>query len=496
MSNFYLAHRQGYWDLNALENPILHIWSLAVEEQYYMLFPVALYFAYKKTGSAKIFMKVTLGLFIFFCLTFLIPESAYKTIGIYNTYYLSNLRFPELMLGSFLALLPISKLSENNNRLLSFISLLGLGLCLVFYSREMPLLLKGALLLPCLFTALLIFAMESQGIIKSFLSTKPMVFIGKISYSLYLFHWLFIAWAHYITGDKLLSHNVMIIVVILAFTCSISSYYLLEQPIRRSELSFKQALIMLYIIPSLIVIGYNLVMKKQVNKRDRFTINAEIQLIENKYPAKTAVIGDSHSEHLHYFLNYVGNKEQWNVGWVNIPEKCHIFTDISGNIMPKCEEYVRQLEPYSAVIISMFYNIKRNFGDVPRINPLDFYVENFDQRFTAMVRKLAETKTVYVLSDVPLVNRSPLRAMFLNQYGLGEFLSPLAEMGRTTEGNAHIYNLVKDIPNVEWRDVAKYLPKEYFVEGIPVYKDQDHISDWGSYLMGVEFHKNERFMAQ
>ena len=49
-SNFYLGFKQGYFDLNATENPVLHIWSLAVEEQYYLIFPFFYYLYIKKPG--------------------------------------------------------------------------------------------------------------------------------------------------------------------------------------------------------------------------------------------------------------------------------------------------------------------------------------------------------------------------------------------------------------------------------------------------------------
>lgn len=191
----------------------------------------------------------------------------------------------------------------------------------------MPLLLKGSLLLPCVLTAILISSMEnSQSLIKKLFSSKPMVFVGKLSYSLYLFHWLFIAWAHYITAEQQLSFNVVLIILGATFICSLLSYFLLEKPIRKSAISFKKALVFIYIIPSVCVIGYNLVMKKEVMIRNKAfkEIPEYIVAADNKLAKKVAVFGDSHAEHLHPFFHYIGNREGWAIGSIKIPAKCHL----------------------------------------------------------------------------------------------------------------------------------------------------------------------------
>lgn len=79
-SNFYLGFKQGYFDLNATENPVLHIWSLAVEEQYYLIFPLFLLFVYKKAGNLKSIFRFTLILFILLLLTSFIPNTFYKDV--------------------------------------------------------------------------------------------------------------------------------------------------------------------------------------------------------------------------------------------------------------------------------------------------------------------------------------------------------------------------------------------------------------------------------
>ncbi|ENV1932617.1 acyltransferase family protein [Neisseria gonorrhoeae] len=104
LSNIYLGFRLGYFDLSADENPVLHIWSLAVEEQYYLLYPLLLIFCYKKTKSLRVLRNISIILFLILTASSFLPAGFYTDIlNQPNTYYLSTLRFPELLVGSLLA---------------------------------------------------------------------------------------------------------------------------------------------------------------------------------------------------------------------------------------------------------------------------------------------------------------------------------------------------------------------------------------------------------
>lgn len=104
LSNIYLGFQQGYFDLSADENPVLHIWSLAVEEQYYLLYPLLLIFCCKKTKSLRVLCHISIILFLILTASSFLPAAFYTDIlNQPNTYYLSTLRFPELLAGSLLA---------------------------------------------------------------------------------------------------------------------------------------------------------------------------------------------------------------------------------------------------------------------------------------------------------------------------------------------------------------------------------------------------------
>ena len=501
-TNFYLAYRQGYWDMSANENPILHLWSLAVEEQYYLFFPIILFFAFKRAKQTAIFIKVVLALLVFFLLTNFLPQSAYEKVGIYNLYYTSNLRFPELLVGSFLALLPASTHSVRN-QILSVLSIIGLVFCLFFYQKNTPYLVGMTILLPCVLAAILIYSATSTTLVGRFFSLKPVVWVGKLSYSIYLFHWLFIALTHYVTGAREFSMNTVAFIIFATFICAILSHYLLEQPIRKSTLSFKQAVIFLYLIPSVAVIGYNLAMKKVVVKRTHeYDVISHVNLEPVEFhQKKIAVLGDSHAGHLTQFLNYVGNKEGWNVeGWGDVL-KCYGLNGqepletLNEEQKAYCAKY-QELENNPVVFISMFYNLKRGTDPLPRITAWEFKVDDFDQRLKAMIEHFAKTKKVYVFADVKVADRSPLRSVYLAKYGLDKFLEPIGELGDTKTTNEHLRKLVQDIPNVTFVDPTKYLPEGYFMEGKPLYVDQDHLNNLGSLQMGKGFAEKETLISE
>jgi len=230
-SNFYFLSATDYFNVAAQNSPLLHTWSLAVEEQYYIIFPLLLWLLRGLDQRRTIWIVGALML-----------ASLALSIGLVRThqvaaFYLAPSRAWELLLGAMLALGAVPKLRLSWLR--EALAALGLALivagCLVFY-QNMPFPGERALV-PCLGAALLLHAGASgPTLVGRVLSLRPVVFIGLISYSLYLWHWPIIVFFRFWTERPIgLSEGVLLLTASLA--AAILSYRYVELPFRRRMLA-------------------------------------------------------------------------------------------------------------------------------------------------------------------------------------------------------------------------------------------------------------------
>jgi len=269
LGNFELLRESGYFDNAAETKPLLHLWSLSIEEQFYIFWPLLLFLSFKKKYN---FLLITCSIAILsFLANILIiknhPDAAF---------YLPICRFWEIMIGGVLAYLQLHQkqlnpknllisfiLKPNNSKAIAGFLLIVLSLFLIDRHQQFP----GYLaLLPC-FGAFLIIASGSQSWInRHLLANKLMVGIGLISYPLYLWHWPLISFATIIKG-KSPRPELLAGLMFLSFILAYLSYKFIETPIRTTKKVKKTIMILISIVVIIFISGVVIIKMKGIEGR-------------------------------------------------------------------------------------------------------------------------------------------------------------------------------------------------------------------------------------
>ncbi|WP_448125226.1 acyltransferase family protein [Pseudomonas veronii] len=251
VSNVYFFSGTGYFG-SASTEPLLHTWSIAVEEQFYIVWPVIL-LGLAWISNNKIARYVIAGLFI----VSLVASEYYAVNHKNAAYLLLPFRFFELMIGCILALY--------QHRITRYAKLPGAmsvaGIALIIGSAMLldeSFAFPGLNALPvCLGTALVIAAgfRSQSGIGTRLLGLAPVRYVGKVSYSFYLWHWPVLVLAAY-RGIELTHANAAILMG-LAFAASAISYHMVETPFRNiQQKGFAPIFASMYLAPLAIIVAF------------------------------------------------------------------------------------------------------------------------------------------------------------------------------------------------------------------------------------------------
>lgn len=229
VSNFYFLKKTDYFAADAEEVPLLHTWSLGVEEQFYFLFPLLFLFRLKIGTIFRAVAALTL-------ISLAASEIGSRFFPSAN-YYLLPTRAWEILAGSLCAFYLLGRQRQTNE------VLAAVGLVLIAYaiflfdsSTRVPSL---AALLPVAGTALIILFSHEAGMMGRVLSLPPLVWIGRISFSAYLWHQpVFVFWR--IRSPEPPTHLVMFGLTVFVLILAAISWRFVEQPFRRTQASSRK----------------------------------------------------------------------------------------------------------------------------------------------------------------------------------------------------------------------------------------------------------------
>ena len=491
-SNFYFHYSgQQYGAVSGLLKPFLHTWSLSVEEQFYILFPITLLLTF------KYFRKYLIHILILgFIISLGLAEWTSRNYPSVSFYFLHT-RMWELLAGSILAYFEITLGHRSNhktlNLLLPKIGFLLIILTIIFFKLYFshPSLYTLA---PVLGVCLIIWFSNKDELITKILSTKLFVGIGLISYSLYLWHYPIFAFAR----NKNLTHTDLdkIWLIFLSIILSIITYYFIEQPFRQRKNRFKIiASIILFFISFLVI--SNFISIKKDGFKDRLPEilqnnlkelspklinsdgevchhNIELCKFNTSSKQKVYIIGDSHIGTLIFNLKdrVVENKYQFISstfsGCIYLPG--FNLTTSSGKIDKKCNnKYFQNLKK----VLSVEKNSIIIFG-----GRLPFYLTNyaFDNKEGGKEIGLDGRDGKWGMQYIPVVKNDTIQNSFKNE---------ILELSKKNK-----IILVYPIPEVGW-DVntkifvnrnnkfsmkSKLENLEYVTTSYEVYKDRNKSS--------------------
>jgi peptidoglycan/LPS O-acetylase OafA/YrhL len=236
-SNFFFLENTGYFDAEAATMPLLHTWSLGVEEQFYVVWPSLWLVLWTLSRKTKISMLVSIAILIAISLAGYLLTTATDPK---TAFYMPYTRAWELGLGGIIPFLPEIK-SRSFYLLKAILPWLGIILigAAVLQFRAAANFTGIELLASAVGAYLIIYATEPNSFIYQILSSKPLVFTGKISYSLYLYHFpMIVLWKHYAVTTTIPREYFWVFIVVAVLISWLSWRYI-EQPCRRAKWTWK-----------------------------------------------------------------------------------------------------------------------------------------------------------------------------------------------------------------------------------------------------------------
>ncbi|ART56107.1 acyltransferase [Acidovorax carolinensis] len=494
-SNNYFASFGDYFAPANHEQTLLHTWSLAVEIQFYLLAPWLILLV-----PIKALKWLLWALLLGFTA---LAEYRLRALGLaQDTYYGLYARLPEFFAGGLVVLYMDA---ANGGRRHPWLG--GMWLLLILAAAAIQPRLGHfpgvPALLPVLGAALVLLH-PAQGIARQLLVSRPMAWLGKLSYSLYLWHWPVLAFLRYYTGAEVLDLPFSLLFAALTLLLAMLSFYWVETPLRVRHTRTKQALAC--ILLALAALGTS----KSMAKINQALSPAPLPIEYQRYadPAtichgqivgdclkgdltstkEVLVLGDSHAAMLNIFFDRLGKE----LGF-----KARIITASSCVTIPGFD-YQRIGEWARKPCLEQIANAGEYLPKVKIIFLAAFWSWQFDSpEFNDALKEFlakqsAIGKKIYLMEQEPLLDRNPQRALSFRALGLHP---EVVISNKYKEVNSRLNDYMGKYPavtslNFEQTGVFANIP---FHQGELLYMDEHHLNEVGatrySEMVGDAFKK-------
>ncbi len=506
-SNLYF-HFTGieYDSVPSIFLPLLHTWSLSIEEQYYIIFPITLLLIY------KFFKKYIFHSFVLILVISLALAHFESLNNPSISFYFLHTRLWELMFGSILAYFEIEKNFKSKNLILNFF-LTIIGLILIIYSmfffNHDTLHPSIYTLVPVIGVGTIILYSYTVDSVKKILSSKLFVGIGLLSYSLYLWHYPIFAFSRtalYTQGNLFKQ----IIIAFVIFTLSLITFKYIEQPFRNKKNKFKKvfyylsiAFVLIIFLSTLIILKggfkYNIPESLDINNFDyrykevelykkchrNFDINNTFCTFGNN-KSNVYLVGDSQLISIMFDLKNKLNNNNFNLTSMTKPGQVLLFNNYQNEEDKKYQTYrIEKLSEIknSIVIIGGKYSLYENDT---LINEIEFYKDFFKSLVN-------NNNKIILLGPIPVVdNPYNVKKMGRNKFsefkknGFTDQSIPLKDFYNQSENtNKFIKNIL--IESIFYLDLEKIFCDDkscYSVKDKKVYlSDDDHPSIFAANLI-------------
>jgi len=504
VSNIFFWREYGsYFASNAAEAPLLHTWSLGVEEQFYFIWPILLFVLHRWLNPIFVF-----ALLLIIIVSFGVSEYGSR-VAASASYYLMPTRFYELMMGGVLFVLSCRyQPASARYSMLAFVLGFGLIVGSLYWIDKSSSFPGLTALWPCFGAILIIWSGLKPTALNKILMVKPVVFVGLISYSMYLWHWPIISYLNYL--DVKIDYLVGFCIFLSVLFLSWFSLRFVEAPMRRTgaKMDFWKVALTRFSVPTMLLISISVIAIKTNGFSARFP--PEVALMEASQSYKPNVLrAGCHVPTALYKSELlpeckIGTKKKNADGILIGDSFANHFTGML-DVMAKQDDI--SLNDYTMdacpPILGFDNGLSREYSTkCVKRNELAYkYVEENNYQYVVLASDWPEQEIAghYLSSSIEKIRSAGAKVIIIMRsesiVNANTCVIRNAMYGRNNDCNqdprgqpAYFANIQQQYPDIHFVDPNIVICKSGLcgttIDGTLIFRDSSHLNDIGSRLLG------------